>query len=183
MGFPLSSARLFSPYPVVRKMKPLFSAAASLLLLAPSLAPAQAPVRDLAPGAHIRFTAPALQPEPIVGVLVRLDTDSIVLFRSPDADRLALPTSTIRHVAVNQGGQCLRTARRGAAWGIYVGGVTGIMVGLLAGRSYPSLSLPQLAGIGAAMGAGGGSLLGATIGAVRCPDQWQLYRLERDPVP
>lgn len=142
----------------------------------------------LAHGTRVQLQANAAGTERITADVVAFRRDGF----SIASLSASLPTSAyrssagarIQHVQfrevgfmrVSQGHSRVRSAVRGALWGLYVAGSAGTIAGPVAAHSMGY----GIGGAAAILGVSGGAIgagLGAVFGAIVSPERWKSYRL------
>lgn len=146
---------------------------AQLLLLA--TAP---PVHSQADsGLRVRITTSASRQPIWVGTLISADQDSVKLVSAKDRQLVALPIARIVRAERSRGRRS--NAGRGATIGAFVGGGTGLILGLLASGEEDSFYEVGADEVIVAMAflAAAGAGIGALVGAVTPRDQWEPLTL------
>lgn len=145
-----------------------------LLLAAAPAAAQQRYSLPLEPGDEVRLSPIGSGAAPLAGQVV--EWDSYMLSFAPVGDESRVvrvdPTS-LAGLQIRERSRS-RSAWRGAAWGLFLGGSAGLIAGPFASRE-TSMSFE---GTLAALSAGGGisgALVGAAIGAVWAPARWRSY--------
>jgi hypothetical protein len=148
--------------------------------LAVSLHPLAAQEPSIQPGTRVRVKAPTLFSRPFVGTLESV-RDSIVLVRGNEAmPATQIRLSQIERVEVSQGKKS--NAGRGAIAGFLVGAAAGAGFGISAcsgGGGCADVGTGTVALFTGAIGAGGGTLLGALIGLGSKSERWEEVSRER----
>ena len=150
---------------------------AQLLLLA--TAP---PVHSQADsGLRVRITTSASRQPIWVGTLISADQDSVIQFSAKDRQLVALPIARI--VRAERSRWRRSNAGRGATIGAFVGGGTGLILGLLASGeregeedSFYEVGADEVI-LAMAFLAAPGAGIGALVGAVTPRDQWEPLTL------
>jgi hypothetical protein len=136
----------------------------------------------VAPGDRVRVTAPTVDPDPFVGKLVALGTDTCVLEVEGRPGHSALPFGSVERLEVSLGQKT--KAGQYAGMGGLIGGVmgVGIALGACSGGECEGVT-GDLTGAAAVVfgigGAGVGALLGAGIGSGIKVDRWETVPLDR----
>ena len=144
----------------------------AIILVAPALAGAQAPVPQpwpVAEGARVRVSSPVLGNEPQIGVVVSANRDTLSFRADRKPAYTSIKTSDIRQLEVSQG---IRAHR-------LIGSLVGFAAGAVAGGFIGAATVAKGDGNArfdaAIAGAGLGGLVGAIAGAVilgRTVDTW-----------
>jgi hypothetical protein len=146
------------------------------------LAGAPCPAQDdVATGARLRVTAPALAAKPIVGTLLGATEREVVLSVS-GAGRMPIPRAAITRLERSQG-------RHGhAVMGLLINAVAGAAVCVAVDLQDPETGTAQEYAMVGAFGAGLGALAGAGVGALVRTQRWAELppthlRVAVSPVP
>lgn len=142
----------------------------------------------LAHGTRVQLQANAAATERVTADVVafRRDGFSIASLSAspPSAAYRSSAGARIQHVRfgevgfmrVSQGHSRVRSAVRGAMWGLYVAGSAGAIAGPVAAHSMGY----GIGGAAAILGVSGGVIgagVGAVVGAIVSPERWKSYRL------
>lgn len=124
-------------------------------------------------GRRVRVTTSASEERHWTGTLISVDGDSVRLVSAEDRLVVALPIAKV--LRMEQSRRKRSNAGRGAVIGALVGGGTGLILGLIASSeedSFYEIGPGEVVGVTAllaAVGAGGGAL----IGSMSHRDQWE----------
>lgn len=153
--------------PLTSPARTLLSAMAIAALLPAEDGHAQSLGR-LEPGARVRLLADVVAPEPVVGILVALDGDTMAL-RLDGRDEVArVPRESLGKLEVSRG-------RRSRGRGARMGALVGFAIGAIAVLATPcDADCWDMRGAGVAVLGAAGAGLGATIGLAIPPgERWE----------
>jgi hypothetical protein len=152
----------------------------SFIALWAAVAPAQAQLTEIQPGARVRIAAPGIVAGRYVGTVLTRSADTVEL-GAPGTSPIKVPIARITSVEVSRGSSRMLGAGRGVMWGAPIGLVIGIVAA--AGTDadpycydYCSTSGSYKAGIVAGSTVAG-ALWGAGIGAIVGRERWERFEI------
>lgn len=127
---------------------------------------AQVEVVGLAPGTRVRLTAPGVAEKRVTASIVYMDSDSLVLQRGRNPERLVIPARNVERLEISRGRShslgTLRGIGLGAlGGGLFLGGAQVVSEGVVGG--WTTLIFIS----GAILGAPVGAVIGGIIGVER----------------
>jgi len=139
-----------------------------VLGLSPTMAAAQW-AGPLGAGTRVRVTAPSIVPEPVTGVFLSAERDSIRMTAHEGGFRMAIPMATVQQLEVSDG----RARGRWARWGALAGAIGGTLIGG-SGGSGTDHAADDWGRVGGLLL---GAPLGAVAGAVLAPERWRTHSI------
>lgn len=114
----------------------------------------------------------------ITGVIQSVSPDSIILFTEPSGARLGIARNSIQSLKVSQGKTASQGAKKGAIWGLIIGGGSGVLMAAITpadDRAFTDLGISR--GEFAAISVVEGLAIGAGIGALVRAEKWEALQL------
>jgi hypothetical protein len=136
------------------------------------LAPSEAQVTEVQPGARIRLRAPEELAGRAVGLVVARSADSLTFAREGAAPR-TLSLRSITALELSRG----KSHAQGLLRGIAIGGAIGLLLGASGYEAENCDGYVCNRGQAAALGAFGGAIIGATVGAAIGVERWERITL------
>lgn len=149
------------------------AAALVLTAFADLLAQEEPPV---APGDHVRVTAPDVFRGRLVGSVVTLGADTCVLEVEGRAEQLALPLTSLTRLEVSRGQSSMWA--QGMGIGFLLGATLGAVVGLTAAESWDVGGEAAAAALAGLIGVPG-AFVGLAVGASTKKERWESVPLDR----
>lgn len=130
---------------------------------------------DIREGLKVRVGAGGTD---ITGVIQSVTPDSIILFTEPAGARLGIARHSIQSLKVSRGKTASQGAKKGAIWGLIIGGGSGALVAATTpadDRAFTDIGISR--GEFAVISVAEGLAIGAGIGALVKAEKWEAFNL------